>query len=409
MERSVNRISVKSVSNIKQKGWLYTKEEEEKKEWEAGLKKYFIFILATIFCMFAFSTQSEGSSRMIRNRNRIARENNRIIRNENRVVISFAGDCTLGSDLRFGRWGSFVEAVEQHGYAYFFENVLHIFENDNLTVVNLEGPLTDATYGADKEFVFRGDKEFVNILVEGSINLVNIENNHIFDYFQQGYDDTINVLRENGIGYFGGNIAHIETINGIRFGFLGYMGFTDYEGLRDRITRDIGNLRAMDVDIVIISFHWGEELSNHPNQTQMDLARFSIGEGADFIFGHHPHVIQGIEIYQGKPIVYSLGNFSFGGNRNPRDHDTFIFQMIYIIDGDDITFESRIIPSSISSTRHRNDYRPTPSNWEDSLRIRERLLEYSQGFNSEEFINRSFVMGLRPASAKRTRFLADMQ
>ena len=112
-------------------------------------------------------------------------------------------------------------------------------------------------------------------------------------------------------------------------------------------------------NIVIVSYHWGEESKTIPNKIQRELGRATIDAGADLVLGHHPLVLQGIEKYKGKNIVYSLGNFSFGGNNNPKDKDSMIYQEIFQIqNGKIIGRENKIIPVRISSSLNRNDYRP---------------------------------------------------
>lgn len=156
---------------------------------------------------------------------------------------------------------------------------------------------------------------------------------------------------------------------------LGYQGWnTD---IKDQVKSDIEEVRDQ-ADIVIVSFHWGIETKNYPNDVQLELGRFAIDAGADVVAGHHPHVIQGIDKYKGKYIVYSLGNFCFGGNRNPKDKDTFIFQNQFTFsDGELIDSHGIIIPCSISSRKDVNDYQPTVLEGEEAERVMNRILKYS--------------------------------
>lgn len=257
----------------------------------------------------------------------------------------------------------------------FFAGVKDIFENDDLTLVNLETTFTTAKKKAKKTFRFKGDPSYVNILKEGSVEMVNIANNHIYDYLQKGFDYTIETLEQAGILYSGeGHIAFFET-KGITIASLGYCGWST--SIKDQVKRDIEDVRAK-ADLVIVSFHWGKERSNYPNEIQKELGRFAIDQGADLVAGHHPHVIQGIEKYQGRYIVYSLGNFCFGGNRNPKDKDTFIFQNEFIFrDGQLKESQCKIIPCRISSVTHVNDYQPTVLEGEEAQRVMNRILKYS--------------------------------
>ncbi|WP_242950622.1 CapA family protein [Clostridium grantii] len=296
------------------------------------------------------------------------------------ITISAAGDCTLGSDIDYISGGSFMnEFKKQNNYAYFFENVKYIFEKDDLTIVNLETTLTEATARADKKYKFKGSPEFTNILTEGSVEAVNIANNHSHDYLQKGYEDTISNLEKANLTYFGYDNKSIQDVNGIMVGMLGYEGWSDTQALRDEIFNSINELKDNGAQLVIVSFHWGIERDNYPNSTQKSLAHYAVDAGADLILGHHPHVVQGIEEYNGKNIVYSLSNFCFGGNKNPSDKDTFIFQQTFnFTDGVKIEDNQKnIIPCSISSVTHRNDYKPTVSEGSEKERILNRINKYS--------------------------------
>jgi len=134
--------------------------------------------------------------------------------------------------------------------------------------------------------------------------------------------------------------------------------------------------------LILCSVHWGIEREFYPTDSQKSMGKELIDMGADLVIGHHPHVIQGIEMYQGKAIIYSLANFSFGANRNPADKDTFIFQQEFFFLEDEKLDEVciKIIPCMVSSIKERNDYRPTPAQGEDKERILKRLNEYSKDF-----------------------------
>lgn len=296
------------------------------------------------------------------------------------ITISAAGDCTLGSDINYISGQSFMnEYKKQQDYGYFFENVKEVFDKDDLTIVNLETTFTEATERANKKFRFKGDPEFTNILKEGSIEAVNIANNHSRDYLQKGYDDTIENLKSAGIDYFGYDNKSIKDVNGIMVGMIGYEGWNERQSLKDEIFNSVNELKENGAQLVIINFHWGVERQNYPNKTQKTLARYSIDAGADLVIGHHPHVIQGIEEYKGKNILYSLGNFCFGGNKNPSDKDTFIFQQTFNFEDGELIIdnEKNIIPCSISSVDNRNDYKPTISEGQAKQKILDRLEKYS--------------------------------
>lgn len=306
------------------------------------------------------------------------------------IRISFAGDCTIGTDENFTYVNSFPDRYEKVGRddAYFFKGVKPVFDNDDLTLVNLETTFTTARKKADKKFNFKGDPSYVNILKEGSIEMVNISNNHIYDYLKQGFRDTIDTLEKAGIYYSGeGHIAYYES-KGIIIASIGYNGW--YTSIKESLKRDIKEAREK-ADLVIVSFHWGQERSNYPNSVQIELGRFSIDEGADIVVGHHPHVIQGIDKYKGKYIAYSLANFCFGGNRNPEDKDTFIFQGLFTFrNGELIKNEGIVYACSVSSVDYVNDYQPTLLTGSERERVISRILKYSTklkyGISAEDVI-----------------------
>jgi poly-gamma-glutamate synthesis protein (capsule biosynthesis protein) len=157
--------------------------------------------------------------------------------------------------------------------------------------------------------------------------------------------------------------------------------WTDSRYNRDRITRAVTDLRARGAQLVIAYHHWGVERENVPERYQMDIGRFTLRQGADLVLGAHPHVVQGIEEYNGRFIVYSLANFSFGGNANPHDQDSFIFQQKFTFYRGELLPENdtRVIPVFVSSVRYRNDFRPTVAYGADAERILGRIERYSEG------------------------------
>lgn len=282
------------------------------------------------------------------------------------VVISVAGDCTLGTDTKFAYETSFPAVFKNNGsdYSYFMENVYDIFSEDDYTIVNLETTFTEsdtkASKGGSVFYHFKGPEDYVNILTGSSIEGVTISNNHIYDYGIEGFNDTVRVLEENNVGFCGEGYKIVQEIKGIKFGFLGYSAWDSSAETKAMVADDINELRSEGVQIVIPYFHWGYEREYEPHSYQIELARFAIDNGADAVIGSHPHVMQTIEEYNGKLIAYSMGNFSFGGNSNPKDKRTFILQIKYYFEDDVVVnTEYKVIPTIISSRNDKNDYRPT--------------------------------------------------
>ena len=301
------------------------------------------------------------------------------------IKVSAAGDCTLGTDEYFDGDTSFDAKYNEVGYAgFFFEKVKHVFEADDLTIVNLEGPLTTNNERADKVYAFKGRPEYTAILTEGSVEAANLANNHSFDYGEDGYEDTKKYLSEAGISSFGYDRNAIMDIKGVKVALIGIHEI--YSGLEcvDLLREDIVSAKAEGAQLIIVSFHWGTEKEYYPDSIQKELGHIAIDEGAHLVLGHHPHVLQGIEVYKGRNIVYSLGNFSFGGNKNPSDKDTMIFQQTFTI-ADGVVVEDNVkevIPCSLSSKSNYNNYQPMILEGEEKDRVMERILSYSENLSS---------------------------
>lgn len=299
------------------------------------------------------------------------------------ITISAAGDCTLGTDEGFNYKRSFkgkYDAVQDP--AYFFQNVQPVFAQDDLTIVNMEGTLTEETTREPKQFAFKGDAEYAKILTAGAVEAANLANNHSFDYGKKSYEDTITALEAEGISSFGYERTAVMDIKGVKVGLAGVYELAEHIDCKQDLLDNIASLKEQGAQIIIVSFHWGQEKENVPSDVQVELAHAAVDNGADLVLGHHPHVLQGIEEYKGKNIVYSLGNFCFGGNSAPSDMDTMIFQQTFTVkDGklqeDNVT---NILPCKISSAYEEgyNNYQPILAEGEQKEKIFERLSEYSQ-------------------------------
>ena len=279
------------------------------------------------------------------------------------VTISFGGDCTFGRSRNASYAGSFDEMYDKKGAAYFFSNT-KAFHTDDLTMVNFEGALT--TYNVpreNKEFIFKGRPEYAKILEAGSVDVVTIANNHARDYGNRGLTDTISNLSPY-VAVSGYERMPIVTVKGVKVGFASNLGWSFDATQKKFITDAIRSLRARGAEVIVFNYHWGEERQYKSNATQRAIAHYCIDQGADLVIGHHPHVVQEVETYKGKQIAYSLGNLSFGGNRNPSDKNCLIFQQTFTIDlnSRDISKTSyKALPYKVSSVSYRNDYRPTPA------------------------------------------------
>ena len=319
----------------------------------------------------------------------ISEEMEKTTKRKNKTVsftISAVGDCTFGKDENFAYEGSMPAKYDEVGdFNYFFENVKSVFEEDDLTIVNFEGTLTDSTIREDKQFAFKADKSYAEILTDGFVEAANLANNHSKDYGEQSYNDTMDALDEAGITNFGYDRVAIKKVKGIKVGLVGTYVLADGLGVKDSMEKNIQDLKDEGAQVIIASFHWGEEKAEYPNDVQVELAHAAIDAGADLVLGHHPHVLQGIEQYKGKNIVYSLGNFCFGGNMYPSDMDTMIFQQTFTLKGGKLQEDNvtNIIPCSISSVEDYNNYQPTPAAGEKETEILNKITQRSQGLSNE--------------------------
>ena len=319
----------------------------------------------------------------------ISEEMEKTTKRKNKTVsftISAVGDCTFATDENFAYEGSMPAKYDEVGdFNYFFENVKSVFEEDDLTIVNFEGTLTDSTTREDKQFAFKADKSYAEILTDGFVEAANLANNHSKDYGEQSYNDTMDALDEAGITNFGYDRVAIKKVKGIKVGLVGTYVLADGLGVKDSMEKNIQDLKDEGAQVIIASFHWGEEKAEYPNDVQVELAHAAIDAGADLVLGHHPHVLQGIEQYKGKNIVYSLGNFCFGGNMYPSDMDTMIFQQTFTLKGGKLQEDNvtNIIPCSISSVEDYNNYQPTPAAGEKETEILNKITLRSQGLSNE--------------------------
>lgn len=300
------------------------------------------------------------------------------------ITITVGGDCTLGSDKGkqgAGTLGGVLKA--QNGdYSYFFKNLQPWFGTDDLTIVNCEGTFTQSNKPQPRPFNFKGKAEYANIFKAGSVEMVNISNNHSLDYGDQGVKDTKRALYDAGVRYFGEQIFASYAAKGVKIGVIGYNMVLHSGTTKEKMAKDIQYLKKI-YPIVLVCFHWGEENKPRLNGIEATFGKLAIDDGADLVFGSHPHILHGIAQYKGKYIVYSLANLCFGGNANPPDYDTMIVQQRFKVspDGDVANEGIKVIPCRVSSaTGHRNNYQPTPfTSPADIQRVTKKLIDRSKG------------------------------
>lgn len=304
------------------------------------------------------------------------------------LTLSVVGDCTLGTDETFDYDTSLNAYYENYGADYFLQNVKDIFSADDLTIANFEGTLTDSDEREDKTFAFKAPASYASILTGGSVEAVNTANNHSHDYGDQSFNDTLAALDDAGIVHFGYDETAVMDVKGIKVGLVGIYELYDHLEREQQLKDNIAKVKADGAQLTVVIFHWGNETETVPDSNQTTLGRIAIDEGADLVCGHHPHVLQGIETYKGRNIVYSLGNFCFGGNSSPSDMDTMIYQQTFTIDADGVKKDNvtNIIPCSISSAAYDgyNNYQPTPAEGDEATRILGKINERSSWISTAE-------------------------
>lgn len=289
------------------------------------------------------------------------------------ITLSAVGDVTIGKNAQHSGSSIFEKelARQDNDINFIFRNVKDILAEDDVTIINFEGVLAEE-YSIPKNkrensFLFIGPTSYAEALVNGSVEIATIENNHIDDFGDAGRKSTQETLSANDITWADEyNMASYET-QGVKIAVLSYKTFDYYDTLNSKVPREVAAAKETH-DLVIVCFHWGAEKDYYPNKNQRNLAHATIDAGADLIIGHHSHRINPIEQYNGKYIVYSVGNFSFAGNSKPDDMSTFIFQTRFRMkDGEIMNNSFRIIPCRISSKTDYNDFAPTP--YTEQLRI----------------------------------------
>lgn len=237
------------------------------------------------------------------------------------VTIGFMGDVMIGRLVN--------EIIPTKGYAYPWGNTLSLLQKMDLRIINLETTLTTHQEKNPKVFNFKALPDRVETLKIAHIDVANLANNHTLDFMQEGLAETIATLDSANIKHVGAGMNEQEaqqpviiTKNNIRIGIIGY---TDNEptwkaeknkpginyirvGDLHTIKKQITALRP-DVDILIVTSHWGPNMQQRPSQEFIQFAHDIIDAGADIIHGHSSHVFQGIEIYKNKIIMYDTGDF----------------------------------------------------------------------------------------------------
>lgn len=297
---------------------------------------------------------------------------------EFKIKLSFVGDCMLACLKDNTTGGSFNEYAKNNPPEYFLSKVKHIFENDDFTTVNLENVLTDQNLSEIEKditpsFWFKSNPENIKILTSSSVEGVSLANNHTKDYGEEGYKDTIKTVENAKLSYGTTNdkILYYEK-EGFKIGVICTTLWS--ERGTAKIIRKIKEAEE-NSDYQIVFYHGGTENLHSPEVWKQNESRKLIDNGADLVIGNHPHVLQPREIYKGKEIIYSLGNFCYGGHRSPKNR-TIIYQIELKVENMTVKEEkSDMIPCYVY-TGKVNNYQPAPI--EDDEEIKN-VLDFMNG------------------------------
>ena len=304
------------------------------------------------------------------------------------LTLSATGDCTLGVTQQHGYENSFHEYYDAYGETYFFENFKEVFEADDLTLVNLECVLTDSNKRVEKTFNLKGKPKYVGIMSSSSIEAVSLGNNHTRDYGEESLIDTQEVLEQAGILYaYNDRVSYFTSKEGIVVAMVSASVLGSTRSYETYLLEGVAEAVEANADLIVVSCHWGIERDYYPTDYQQQIGHKLIDAGADLVIGHHPHVLQGIEEYNGKIICYSLGNFCFGGNRNPEEKNTIVYQQTFTF-ADGILqpeIDAKIIPSRVSGHSNYNDFQPMIATGEQAESIINKMNQYSAPYSSVTF------------------------
>lgn len=299
---------------------------------------------------------------------------------EVRISLTFGGDCTLGgTPATVNGARGFGGVVRRQGMEYPFARLQSLFGTDDCTVVNLEGVLSASREdpAPGKQFRFIGDPGYGAILSQGSVECVNLANNHTLDFGPRGYRDTLEALDQAGVAYVGEDAVTVVEKDGMRIGLTGSL--TGLAGDRGRnLECQMEALRAVGCQWIAHSMHGGVEYAPQPSARQRGAAAYAAGSGAALVVGHHPHVVQGLEMLGNVPVLYSLGNCSFGGNGRPKDMDACLLRVeLAFSQGELQSMELALWPISVSGERTFNNFQPVPLSGEEARRVMEKLQKSS--------------------------------
>lgn len=291
------------------------------------------------------------------------------------ITMTFTGDVMIASYKNQTTAGSFNEYVNNNSPDYFLNNVKNIFEKDDFTIINLENVLTDSELSEvwkdhSPAYWYRSKTSNTDILTCSSVEAVSLANNHFGDYGNQGRTDTINAVVSAGLEYGNNDKTMYFEKDGFVVAVICHGLWGEWQA-NDIITRIKEAETKSDYQIVF--YHGGTERIHSPENWKIRASRKMVDNGADLVIGNHPHVLQPMEVYNGVNIIYSMGNFLFGGSRSPENRTIIYQHKISFNDEKEILSQDyEIIPCYVY-TGSTNNYQPTPV--EDEA-IRQKILDF---------------------------------
>ena len=303
------------------------------------------------------------------------------------ITLSLLGDCAIGDEWEhFGRktYGSkngIVYRIQKEGMAYPFAQVAEMFAQDDLTIANCECTISDTRKAKKNAMALIAPSEYAEVFKLGNVDVCNLANNHSQDFFKTGRKDTAENLRAQDIGVFYDDNPYSVTVKGVKIGFVGYCYPMDETKLK-KYVKYMNQLREEGCTFVIASAHWGREEKYSLDGNQKYAVKM-IDAGFDMVYGHGSHTCQMIRWYKGKPIFYSLSNFTFGANAAPKDDDTVVAQIRFDIqeDGTLTPKDLTCIPFKMHKGKNFQPYPIPESDTEGRQRVWEKLYYNNQETN----------------------------
>ena len=283
------------------------------------------------------------------------------------ITLTCTGDMLPGSNdkVKVEEY-AFQRYIEKYGYGYPFEKLESLVAQDDITLVNLECVLNDTAKDQTSRYRFRGPTDYAKVLTACSVEVANLANNHYADFGKEGHESTVAALDAEGVKYCGsteyGNYACYAEVDGIRIGFIGVLPLYHKDHAKE-VEKLARNLQAEGCQVIVASLHCGTEYNEIHGNIHDSYAKKLKGYGVNIIIGNHPHVPQGINVFDGITQIYSLGNSSFGGNTGV-DEEVHCIQSavaqfaLHFEDGKYVGHQLTLWPIHISGVSPENNYQP---------------------------------------------------